>query len=244
MNQEAGVYDVEKPAFTAGHATAGEGPPLTPETLDDFVVWAAGVPVGDIDAVRRSIADVQDSAIAESLGEELWKLPVEDVSRHMVLLSIIGELRDPALEDALEAFVWHERLVDEKVDDEPEACTFEARPAEMLQARAAEMLSYLRTESSDNATLRIATEHPSRAVRASAIDAHLFNHDDSLHEIDRLNSIVKAEDVGLVGVARFTRGSDREDFDRAIAEYFDRHPDQAAPAVHPGTEPDPRTDRQ
>jgi hypothetical protein len=217
-------------------------PRLGPETIDDFLVWAASVPVGEVDAVRRAIASAaasQRDELVDVLHRELWRLPVTDVSRHLVLLSTVGELRDPRSAARLAELVWFEPLVDERPGTTP-GCTFEVDPTQMIQARAVEMLSYLATQEADRLTLRVALEHSSPAVRAAAIDAHLYNHGDSVEEADRLRSLVRSEDVVLVGVPRFTRDADPEELARSVREFYDRHPSERADDPRHGEEPEPR----
>lgn len=217
-------------------------PRLGPETIDEFLVWAASVPVGEVDVVRRAIASAaasQRDELVDLLHRELWRLPVTDVSRHLVLLSTVGELRDARSAAGLADLVWFEPLVEERPGSTP-GCSFEVSPTQMIQARAVEMLSYLATEEADRLTMRVALEHPSPAVRAAAIDAHLYNHGDSAEEADRLRSVVRSGDVVLVGVPRFTRDTDPEDLARSVREFYDRHPSERAEDPRHGDEPEPR----
>jgi hypothetical protein len=234
----------EPPPVGSLEVNVEEGPPLEADTLEEFLAWAAAVPVGAVESIKGNIAaarDRDDDALVEALSTELWRLPVDDVPRHMVLLATIGELRDPRLRELLSDFVWYSPLVHERLQERPDGCSFEARPDEMLQARAAEMLSYLTTDESDRDTLRVALEHPSMSVRAAAIDAHLYNHGDDEDEIERLRSTVRSEDAPLVGVPRFTRDGDPEEFERAVEDYYRRNPEQRAPELHAGPGPADRS---
>jgi hypothetical protein len=237
--------DTPKPAAVPPTARPpyGEAPPFTADTVDEFLRWAAGVPVAETAAIRERIAAARgDHALLDRLIEELWSLPVTDVGRHHVLLSTLGELRDGRVGPELARFVWHMDLVARPSADQ-EGCGFEAHPAEMLQARAAEMLSYLATDEAVEETLRIVAEHPRAGVRAAAIDAHLFNHDDSQDEVARLRGRVRSEDVPFVGVPRFTRGSEPQQFERAVREFYERHPEQRAPVIEPVGPAEPPTQR-
>lgn len=236
--------ETPKPAAAPPRAgpAYGEAPAFTAGTVDEFLRWAAGVPVAEAAVIRQRIAAARgDQALLDRLIAELWSLPVTDVGRHHVLLSTLGELRDGRTVPDLARFVWHMDLVARPSADQ-EGCGFEAHPAEVLQARAAEMLSYLATEEAVDETLRIVAEHPRAGVRAAAIDAHLFNHDDSAEEMVRLRGRVRAEDVPFVGVPRFTRDSDPQQFERAVLEFYERHPEQRGviEAVGPTEPPTPR----
>jgi hypothetical protein len=212
--------------------TRRDAPALTADTVDEFLRWAASVPVGEVAVIREYIAAARgDDSLLDRLIAELWTLPVQNVGRHSMLLSTLGELRDGRAASALARFVWHQDLMALSPPEGQPGCGFEAHPAEALQARAAEMLSYLGTEEAVEETLRIAAEHPRAGVRAAAIDAHLFNHDDSSDELNRLRSRVRAEDQPLVGVPRLTRGSDPQQFERAVRRFYEQYPDQLPPEI-------------
>lgn len=247
QNDEYETPPKPPPAVSRAEYAAREGPTLTADTVDEFVQWAAGVPVGEVGVIRERIAASSgDQALFDRLIAELWSLPVADVGRHHILLSTLGELRDGRAARELARFVWHQDIVERPGPEIEQGCGFEAHPAEVLQARAAEMLSYLSTEEADEETLRIATDHPRAGVRAAAIDAHLFNHDDSAEEVERLRSRVRSEDLPVVGVPRFTRDTDRQEFERAVLEFYEQHPEQRGPVVEsagPSDPPTPRPDR-
>jgi hypothetical protein len=221
------------------------GPELSAEYVDEFLMWAGGVPVGAVDAVRTRIARARDDvALLGRLLDELWKFPVNDAGRHLLLLSTIGELRDGRAARPLAEFIWHpdERIAPVAYEQEIDGCFFGASTAELLKARAAEMLAYLNTEEAVEATLKIAAEHPAASVRAAAIDAHLFNHDDVPEEMDRLRGRVRVEDVPLVGLPRFTADKERQDFEREIREFYERHPEHMAPMQRDAAGPPPPRD--
>lgn len=207
-------------------------PRLEADSLEDFLEWAASVPQGAIEDVRSAIAEAaarRDESLILALTDELERLPVEDISRHMVLLATIGELRDAGVADALEKLVWHRDLVYEPYVADAQGCSFEASSDLSLRVRAAEMLAYLGTEDAAERTLRIVADHDDVAVRAAAIDAYLYNHGDSDEALERVGSAVRADDVNLVGVPRFTRESDPQAFEAAVEEFYRQHPDQLPP---------------
>lgn len=217
------------------------GPQLTVDTIEDFVYWAARVPISQVDVVRQRISRSRsDDGLVDRLLDELWVLPVVDIGRHRVILSILGELRDERALDRLEKFVWHEgEFTSEQPHvDENRSCMFETDSKDMLQARAAEMLSYLGTDEAAKATVRIAREHPILAVRAAAIDAHLFNHDDAREVADELRNLVRLSDRALVGLPRKIRNTDAEAFERAVLEWYERNPKHRPPKPrHNGDSP-------
>lgn len=232
MSTQPADRSVKPPPGAPVAPPTDRGPELGPDTVEAFLTWAGALPVGSVQAVRDRIASVRgDAALLDRLLEELWQVPVEDAGRHRLLLSTIGELKDGRAARALAEFAWapEERLGSVAREANDGSCGFGATTGELLQARAAEMLSHLGTPEAVEATLRIATEHPTVTVRAAAIDAHLFNHADADEEVQRLRGRVRAEDTPLVGLPRFTRGKTRADFDREVATFYERHPEHVAP---------------
>lgn len=229
MTNEGGVDKpriVERPL----DYDVARGPDLQAGSIDEFLQWAGGVPAGAANLIRERIgAARRDTTVLDRLLEELWKLPVRDEARHYLLLSTIGELRDERAATELARFIWQpdERIsaVEHEVED---GCGFGPSAAELLKARAVEMLAYLGTSEAVEATLRVAADHPAPTVRAAAIDAHLFNHDDDPEETERVRGSVRSHDAPLVGLPRFTRDTNPREFDRAIADFYARYPDRRA----------------
>jgi hypothetical protein len=181
------------------------------------------------------------------LLDALWKLPVLDVGRHRVILSILGELRNERALDRLEEFIWYEGELTPTMPHphERRSCMFEPSGTEILQSRASEMLSYLATETAARATVRIARDHPKLAVRMAAIDAHLFNHGDSPEVAEELKKTVRATDRPFVGLPRKVRGGDIEQFEKAVFEWYERNPEHRPPPPklnqNQGNPPNPRS---
>jgi hypothetical protein len=202
-------------------------PPKDPASVENFLQWVAGVPRGNVDEVRKAISEISErSAASAALHEQLFSLPCTDVGRHLLLLSTIGELREPSSIEALERFAW---LDDEHIFHAGQnaahgPCDFPA--SGMLQARAAEMLAWVLQGQQDERVLRVIREHPLRPARAAAIDAYLFQRDDSPEAVEYLRRYVGDEDKALVGLPRRAAGGGREAFDRLADEHEARHPSE------------------
>ena len=211
------------------------GPALTAQTVHEFLAWAASVPNGQVASIKKRIAETKDPQLAHALIEALDQRPIKDVGLYLLLLSTIGELRDPRTEPALVSLIWEkEPLFDhpepkppvrhdhEGSCDDRSVLNFEA----VVQSRAVEMLSYLGTATAKRATLEIAGRHPSNAVRFAAIDAHMYNHEDSPEAADQLRQVVCAEDVKMVGLPRFSKDMDTSEFDARVAAFYGRYPEE------------------
>src|SRR5207244_344578 len=146
--------------------------------------------------------------------------------RQFLLLSTIGQTRHPAAIGPLRELIWrepsngHGDAPAERGRDDVPAATFQ----EGLQARAVEMVAYIGGSDADAIVREAASSHPSAAVRHAAIDAYLFNRDDSEDEKTRLRELVSDEDKAQVDAMRFTREMDVE----AFREHLARHRDQIA----------------
>jgi hypothetical protein len=220
---------------------------LTPDSVDEFLLWAAGTGVDQVDLVRNQIAAAADGSVAV-LVASLHDLPVHDRGRHLMLLAVVGEMRSPEALDPLETFVWtqgqitagHEPHEETSAHSAPGliSCDLDFDASTMLRARAVEMLAYLATGEAVDATLRVVRDHPEAGVRVAAIDAHLFNQGDTGAAIDALGPHVRESDRKWVGVPRFTRDVDRGDFDRALSEIH-AHLGEHAEVPHVVEPPDP-----
>ncbi|HZD67979.1 MAG TPA: hypothetical protein VFA45_03365 [Actinomycetes bacterium] len=241
--QDQAVGAEEPPPFRVPLFDPSVGPPLDGDNLDAFIDWAAAVPVAATDAIRERVAAArEDSAVLEGLLKRLWDLPAIDVSRHMVLLSIIGELRNPSVVSPLNRFVWFEdQMTLSRPPGEHRWCTFEENGTAILKARATEMIAWHATDEADEAVLGIMVEHPDRAVRAAAVDAYMFNHDDSEEAMERLHQVLAPNDRLLVGLPRLTRDIDPEEFEQRVLGFYDRHYEHQPPRlgipVPPGPTP-------
>lgn len=209
-------------------------PPRDKATTDDFLMWIGQMPRERVSEVREAIAALEDkSAVAEVLNGQLLDLPCTDASRHLLLMSTIGELGQDSSAAALERFTW---LSDEAIhhtqSNPTRSCDFTTTG--LLQSRAVEMMVWVLKGRDDAAVLRVIQDHPLRSVRMAAIDAYLFQHGDAPEAVKTLRDLLSPEDRSMVGLPRFGAHTDPETFDRLTAEY-----EAANPSTPPL--PQPRT---
>lgn len=209
---------------------------LTADRIDAFIEWVAAVPVGDAQTIRNAVAAARgDDAVHTALIDALFLLPATDFGRHLLLLSVIGELRHP---DAAAPLLRFLHLPGDAVIPKPQTTptrgtfTSSLDYSAGLQARAAEMLAHLRTPEALAATLNAAAVHSSPAVRRAALDAYVYNHDDSPEAHDRARAAALPHEAKLVGLPRRTRDMDPEDFNRRVLAFYQQHPSEVPPRPH------------
>jgi hypothetical protein len=204
-------------------------PPLRADTIDEFLAKAGATPRSQISTIQNAIARSKvDSEMVLGLTKRLMVTPVTDVSRHLMILSILGELKDPAAIGTLREFIWSDRplVPPQPVEGGSGRRTSYFNHDGALKARAAEMLSFIGTREADDATLEIAGKHSGAEVRIAAIDAYLFNHSDSAEAKEELITRVRPEERKLVGLPRFKQGMNRAEFDRRVVDFYRLYPEE------------------
>jgi hypothetical protein len=206
---------------------------LKADTVDAFLDWVAAVPHTQRQTIREAVALARgDDAVHDALIEELFNLPAADFGRHLMLLSVIGELGRP---DSAQHLIRFLSLPGSQVFPMPPVQQGRGLHTSFLdygaglQARAVEMLAHLRTEEALNAVLDAASSHESKTVRIAAFDAYLFVHEDSQDAHERMRSAARPEEAKLVGLARRTAQSNAKEFDERLAEFYRRNPSEVPP---------------
>jgi hypothetical protein len=202
--------------------------PLRPETVDAFIDRASRADSADHRRVREEIDRASgDTQVVRLLTERLAAVGIRDLGTSLVIVGILGELRNRAALRSLDSVVW-QPLPSPKAVGHGELT--ERDLVEMLASKAIEAVAYFKTDTTDALTLRVIREHQSSPVRAAAIDAYLYNHGDSARARDRLRGLVRPEDQLFLDRARRSRSSGRDAFNAALKRFYDLHPQEVAPA--------------
>ncbi len=193
--------------------------PLSTATISSFLEWAGGAPRGARDAIREEIAKVAgNNALVLTLCGELSLYAQDDPVRQLLLLSTIGETRNPIAIPALAGLIWLDPGPPAPGDTGADPGAFAnpapwgANPLPILQSRAVEMLAYIGGEEADGIVLDVVDRHSVRSVRGAAIDAYLFNHGDSAAALERVSEAVRPGDAALIGRPRFKADADPQQF--------------------------------
>ncbi len=221
---------------------------LKSDAVADFVRWVAAVPVSEAQLIRDEIAKVRDDdSVHEALISNLFQLPITDFGRHLLLLSIIGELRNQKSVESLVRFI---NTSDDQMFSSPPSGqgkglnTSYLDYAAALKARAAEMLAFVGTQDALSAVLKVASEHESKAVRLAALDAYTFNHGDSPEAIKTARDAAKLGEDKLVNLPRRERGFNPEEFDAKVMAFYERHPEEIPPTPKYANTDPPRKRRR
>ena len=197
----------------------GRGPPE--ERVEAFLRWAAASRPDDGPAVRAQLAAARlDREVVRALADRTGA--EQDHSRALIAIGALGEMRSPHAE------VHLRRVVAEPLPP-AEAGEGVRAGVEMRQARAVAGLAFLGAASADAEVLRAAGSHPSRAVRAEAIEAFLYNHPGDAAARARLEGAIRDADRVFLDRPRHEAGAPPEVFDRQLEAYLRAHPELVPP---------------
>jgi hypothetical protein len=122
-----------------------------------------------------------------------------------------------------------------------------------LQSKAVDGLAYAETKSGDREVLWAAGSHPSRIVRAEAINAYLWNRNDSDETRETLEKVVRPDERIFLNRPRYQPETSSEEFNERLEAYAKKHrapkPSRRAPgkltaAQGGGDRPAPEVERK
>ncbi len=192
-----------------------------------FIDWAGASTVRQREEVRRLIGEARENAsVAAAFCDEASRAAETDHSRSLLALSILGEMRSRVGEDCLRKLLhrrWPEKgtLAHGEIVEQTALGT--------LQAKAVDGLAYLHTAKADAEVLWAAAKHPSRIVRAEAIEAYLWNHSDSAEARATLQKHVRADEAIFLDRIRREPEENAESFNRRLAAFQKAHPEITPP---------------
>lgn len=225
--------DSAPPKLPAPVVSARPPVALTPEKADEFLRWVATVPISQKETIRQQIAAAAaDSRVVDALTDRLLKFPVTDHTRHLMILSTLGEIRSPRAIGSLKQFIWYDKDMfaagASGVSTGVKTSYF--YPTRGLQSRAVEMLAYIRSEEALAATREVAAKHPGGEVRIAAINAYLFNQGDSEKAKAELSQQVRESDRKFIGLPRRTHDMNLREFEEKVCAYYEKYPGERPPA--------------
>ena len=200
---------------------------LTPETVDAFINWASGSELEERENVRKEILKAsKNEEVLKLLFNSYEKVTTNDFGYSLIVLSIIGEMQN------VNSLPFFEKIIFQKIPENNEAFhsgLTQSDLVEILISKAVECAAYLRTAESYQLILKVASEHNSAAVRSSAIDAYLYNNNDSQEAKNVLEQTIRDYDINLIDRTRFTRNSTKEVFDDNLNSFYKKNPKEIPP---------------
>jgi hypothetical protein len=217
-------------ASQALSTSGSQGAPVlcAPGDVPGFIDWAGRSTVDQRDVARRAIvAASRNEGVIQALISEVETVQWRDHSRALLGLAILGEMRSPSAGAFLLEFANRPLPQSGTVvfGGEIEEQTAQA----MLQAKAVDGLAYLPSHQGDAAVLAIAVQHPSKIVRAEAINAFLWNNDDSRTARRLLAWHVREDERILIDRVRRGSGEGMDSFDAKVQAFIESHPEAVPP---------------
>jgi hypothetical protein len=203
-------------------------PPLNSAAdVPKFLDWAGASHVDEEEDGRKAIAAAAgNKEVVDALIKEVERVQTSDHSRALLALSALGETRSPEAQEYFAAFVQRPLPMKGTVI---EGEIVEQTRAAQLQAKAVDGLAYSNTENSNRIITQIIAEHPSKIVRAEAINAYLWNHGDSDEARKLLSQYVRKDELILLDRVRRNSGETAESFNRKLALFLKQHPEVVPP---------------
>jgi len=221
------------------------------ESVPAFIDWASRSGIGQREEARKIIAEAHSNlGVAQELCRQIIAHQRTDFSRTLIELSVLGEMRNEEGEECLVKFL-HQPFPMEGTVVNGEIV--EQTTLGELQSKAVDGLAYAGTKSGDREVLWAAGSHPSRIVRAEAINAYLWNHKDSVEARTTLERVVRPDERIFVDRPRYQPTMRSEEFNERLEAYAKEHPapkpskrapGKFTPAQSVGDRPAPETERK
>jgi hypothetical protein len=197
------------------------------EDVTHFLDWAGASHVDEREDARKAIAAAgNNKAVVEGLIKEVERVKTLDHTRALLALALLGETRSPEAQAFFVEFAQRPLPTEGPVI---EGEIIEQTRAAQLQAKAVDGLAYANNESSNKVVMEIIANHPSKIVRAEAINAYLWNHEDSDDARKLLSQYVRRDELILIDRVRRTTGENAESFNRKLDQFLKQHPDVVPP---------------
>ena len=202
----------------------------SPGDVKKFIAWASRAPVSRREEIRRRVSTMaRNNSIAQAMISEFKKSELKDHSRSIVILALLGEMRNGVGAKFLSKFIW-EPLPKDGIIMKESGVSSQYYNKELLQVQAVTGLSYMRTGATDKVVLRAASSHPSPAVRAEAVSTFLWNHKSSNKAREILRRAVRKGEEKLIDRPVRTHKMTAAQFNAQLDAYLRKYPELAPPA--------------
>lgn len=188
-----------------------------------FLDWAGASHVDEREDARNAIiAAAGNKEVVQALIAEVERVKVVDHTRALLAIAILGETRNPLAQEFFTAFVWRPlpqqgTVIDGELIEETQAA--------QLQGKAIDGLAYVNSDSANRVVMDVIAHHPSKIVRAEAINAYLWNHGDSADARRALSQVVRSDESILLDRVRRVTGESAASFNAKLAQFLKLHPE-------------------
>jgi hypothetical protein len=201
----------------------------SPGDVKKFIAWASRAPVSRREEIRRRVSTMaRNNSIAKAMINEFNNSEFKDHSRSIVILALLGELRNGVGAEFLSKYVW-EPLPKGGVTLKESGVSSDYYNKELLQVKAVTGLSYMRTGATDQVVLRVVSSHPSSAVRAEAVSTFLWNHKSSNKARKILRRAVRKGEEKLIDRPVRTHKMTAAQFNAQLDAYLRKYPELIPP---------------
>jgi hypothetical protein len=174
----------------------------------------------DMPLIRESLLELHEQPnVVRALARRFDSLPSEKFQQRLLTLQVLGELQRPDALEFLRSVVWKPLPTPAQHRSE----TLTPRDLErVIQAKAIQCVAFVRDaeggqyEPAVQETLHVIQEHPVRSVRIAAIDAYMWNHQDTQEAADALQKVLPPDFHKYLDMPRFHRGVNRDVFNARL----------------------------
>jgi hypothetical protein len=218
--------------------------PLGVATIEKFVDWVSTMPSSQVPDVQHQIAKAaSDPALVDAVASKLSFKAPGSYGRQLIYLSILGETKSPRAISPLQLWlnssdcpVFEEQRVKPPVGP-GHTSYFDGCAG--LKSAAVNMLGYINTPASLGLVLQAVRDHPSRAVRLSAMNAYMFNNNDTPQALAQVLRVARRDEVKLVGLPRLAPQFSMKKFNERVTQFYQEHPEERSQPVPAPVEPKP-----
>jgi hypothetical protein len=226
----------QSPSFFSYQPLPTQPPvPLSVSTIDKFVFWVLTINSTQVDDVTKQIATVTaDNSIVDAVSSRLSFANPGSVDHQLIYLSVLGEMKNERAITPLRDYVYSgECPVLEQIHQGKSRSrnTSVLDTCALLKSHAVSMISYINTPAAHQVVLQAISDHPSRAVRISAIDAFLYNAGDSPEAMQVVSRSVRPEERIFIGLPRLDPSTSLKEFDQRVMQFYREHPEQLPPPI-------------
>lgn len=211
---------------------------LSVSTINKFVFWVLTMNSTQVDDVTNQIALVAaDNSIVDAVAARLSFTNPGSVDHQLIYLSVLGQMKNERAVAPLRDYVYSsecpvlEQLEQINQEKSPSVDTSVLDTCAMLKSHAINMISYINTPVAHQVVLQAVSDHPSKAVRISAIDAFLYNAGDSPAAIELVGRYVRPDERIFIGLPRLDPATSLKEFDQRVERFYHEHPEQLPPPI-------------